>query len=569
MRRFIVAPRWLQILIVVVLVLGIIFRFINLNGKVYSQQEIYTSLRIAGYATTVPLQQQVFNGRVISKETFTKYRFRFQNNRNHTSKSLAQIEAPQYPPFYYLVARLWTWFFGNSVPAIRILSAVFSLLVFPSLYWLCRELFKVPLSLPGIAIALVAVSPIHLIFAQQAQAHVLWSVTILLSSAALLRALRLESTRQKQQFRIYNWGIYAATLTISFYTFILTIFVAFSHGIYIIKFAKFWENQTVKLYLLASLIAFLLFLPWLIVVLANLHPFPSSSQFLSLIFLMPFLLRQFQSIFCHLNGDNNNFFSLAALLLIIITTGFSINFVYRTTHEKVWFFLIVSIIIPVCFWLGLYFFCGRRSLEPAYLLPSYFSLQIIVAYLFSTQLYNGVFWRRQIWQFILILVIAIEVISCVVNFQTPTWGSEYFNYGYPQIAKIINQSSHPLLISDNFNDNYLNLFSLSYLLEPKVRFQLVKLKSIPRIPPEFKNVFLFDPSPTLKKEIEKKYQSQAKIVYKNQHTSLWKLVKPSIRKNPQTVNALIEGRMEIFGSSLRCSQDLQFRIAKCDRRRLL
>jgi uncharacterized membrane protein len=559
MRRFIVAPRWLQILIVVVLALGIVFRFINLNGKVYSQQEIYTSLRIAGYATTVQLQQEVFNGRVISKETFTKYQFLFQKNANHTSKSFTQVEAPQYPPFYYLVAQLWTWFFGNSVPAIRILSAVVSLLVFPSLYWLCRELFKVPLSLPGIAIALVAVSPIHLIFAQQAQAHVLWSVTILLSSAALLRALRLESTRQKQQFRIYNWGIYAAVLTIGFYTFISTFFVALSQGIYIIKFAR--ENKIVKFYLLASLTAFLAFLPWLIVILTNLHPFPSSYEFLSPILLIPSLLRQFQNIFCNLNGDDNPFFYLTVLFLIFIIS-FSINFLYRTTHEKVWFFLIISIVIPVLFWLGLYFLCGLRSLEPVYLLPSYFSVQITVAYLFSTQLYNGVFWRRTIWQSILILVFAIEVISCVVNFQTPTWGSEYFHYGYPQIAKIINQSSYPLLISDNYNDNYEKLLSLSYLLQPKVRLQLVKFKSISKIYPGFKNIFLFNPSPTLKKEIEKKYQSQAKIVYKNQHTSLWKLVKPSIRKNSQSLNTLMEGRIGILGSSLRWSQYLQFRIAK-------
>jgi uncharacterized membrane protein len=138
-----------------------------------------------------------------------------------------------------------------------------------------------------------------------------------------------------------------------------------------------------------------------------------------------------------------------------------------------------------------------------YLLPSYFSVQITVAYLFSTQLYNGVFWRRTIWQSILILVFAIEVISCVVNFQTPTWGSEYFHYGYPQIAKIINQSSYPLLISDNYNDNYEKLLSLSYLLQPKVRLQLVKFKSISKIYPGFKNIFLFNPSPTLKKEIEK------------------------------------------------------------------
>ena len=64
--------------------------------------------------------------------------------------------------------------------AIRSLSALISLLIFPCIYWLCRELFNVPLSVPGVAIALMAISPIQLVYAQEAREYILWLVTIII-----------------------------------------------------------------------------------------------------------------------------------------------------------------------------------------------------------------------------------------------------------------------------------------------------------------------------------------------------------------------------------------------------
>lgn len=41
--------------------------------------------------------------------------------------------------------------------------------------------------------ALIAVSPFHVLYAQEAREYSLWTVTILLSSAALLRAMRVKT----------------------------------------------------------------------------------------------------------------------------------------------------------------------------------------------------------------------------------------------------------------------------------------------------------------------------------------------------------------------------------------
>ena len=232
MRKYILKNNhftWLRILLVTLLVLGVFFRLVNLDRKVYWYDEGFTSLRVGGY--TIPeVVQQSFKGQVISVADLRDRYLSPNSGRGFfgTIKSLA-VEDPQHPPLYYLLTHLWMQWFGNSVAAIRSLPALISLLVFPCAYWLCIELFKS--SLTGwIAMAIIAVSPFHVLFAQEAREYSLWTVTILLTSATLLRAMRLKT--------VYSWGIYALSLAISLYTFLFSIFIGIGHGIYVISCAN-------------------------------------------------------------------------------------------------------------------------------------------------------------------------------------------------------------------------------------------------------------------------------------------------------------------------------------------
>ncbi len=529
MRRFVLTPRWLQFLIIVLLVVGVFFRFVNLDGKVYWHDEIYTSLRISGY-TAAEVREQIFNGRVISKEAFAQFqRLNPETNLGDTIKSLA-IEDPQHPPLYYVLARFWVQIFGDSITAIRILSAIISLLVFPCAYWLCQELFKVPLSVPGIAIALMAISPLHLVFAQEAREYMLWAVTILLSSAALLRALRLESTRQTEEFRVFNWGIYSVALAVSLYTFLLSGFVAVAHGTYVIATEKFRWAKTVKAYLLASLAGFLVFMPWILVVLANQAKLESTTAWTKRDFPLENLIKswlmQISRIFFDLNLNWTNPLSYFITPIILFFVGYAIYFLWRTNHKKVSLFIITLIVIPaVPLALPDLIFGGMRSISQRYLIPSHLGIQLAVAYLLATQIYNGIFSRRKIWQTILAIVIIAGVVSYGVYSQAETWWNKELSSGNLQVAKIINQASRPLLISDDFGSRFGNVFSLSYLVEPKVRFQLVKGENIPQIPKGFTDIFLLNPPEALREGLEKKYNRQARIIYKENSYSLWKLSK--------------------------------------------
>ena len=114
-----------------------------------------------------------------------------------------------------------------------------------------------------VAIALFAVSPLQLYFAQEARQYCLWMVEILLSSAALLRSIKLGN--------LWNWIGYSLALTLGLYTHLFTILVAIAHGIYILIQQQFRLTKVLGIYLIATVVAFVLFYPWLIVILSHIQ----------------------------------------------------------------------------------------------------------------------------------------------------------------------------------------------------------------------------------------------------------------------------------------------------------
>jgi uncharacterized membrane protein len=519
---------WLQFLIIILLVLGIFFRFVNLDRKVYWHDETFTSLRIAGY-TKAELVQQLFDGRVIGVEELQNYQ-RLNSGKSllDTVRTLA-VEEPQHPPLYYVTVRLWVQLFGNSVAIIRSLSVLISLLVFPAVYWLCLELFASPL-VGWIAIALLSVSPFHVLYAQEARPYSLWTVTILLSSAALLRAMRLPSK--------LNWGIYAATLALSLYSFLLSGLVAIAHCIYVGLMERFRLSKTFIAYLLAASAGLFAFLPWLFILLTNLYSVDDTTSWSArqtpLFSLVKTWVGNLSRLFFDVNFDSDASLlylvipSLLSFLLII----YSLYFLSRTTEKRVWLFVFVLIgftalaILTPDLILG-----GRRSSASRYLIPCYLGIQITVAYLFANQISNqpnhpilfSVYSSQKAFQAVMIALIFCGVVSDIFISKAETWWTKKKSDNHPQVARIINQATQPLVISSNYNFNIGEALSLSYLLAPKTKLQLVAQPNIPKVAEGFTDVFVFDPFPSLRRGIEKQnYKIQTVLPSK---LKLGKLIK--------------------------------------------
>ncbi|BCL38723.1 glycosyltransferase family 39 protein [Nostoc sp. MS1] len=177
-----------KLFIISVLIVGIFFRFINIDKKVFWGDETSTLVRIFGY-TFQEMRQNFLTNYQLNVADLQKYqRLRSDKGTLEVIKGLA-VEEPQLPPAYFILLRSWVQLFSSSIISARSFSAVISLLALPAIYWLCRELFPSS-NTAWMALGLLAISPFQVLYAQEARPQSLWTVTILLSSAALLKSLR-------------------------------------------------------------------------------------------------------------------------------------------------------------------------------------------------------------------------------------------------------------------------------------------------------------------------------------------------------------------------------------------
>lgn len=527
-----------RLLIIALLVLGIFFRFVNLDKKVYWGDEVFTSFRIAGY-TLPEVTQELFDRQPKSIEELQQYQQpNSQKGIADTIASLA-IEDSQHPPLYYIIARLWEQTFGSAMAVRRSLPALISLLVFPCLYYLCQELFATPV-VSWLALGIVAISPFHVLYAQEVREYSLWSVTILLSSWLLLRSLRLSSP--------FSWLLYAASLPLLLYTYLFSVLIAIGHAIYVFGIEKWRFTKTSIAFLIATSIGFLSFAPWLLVVVNSLSTIDETTSLLQAKVSLPSLFQiwliNLSRCFADLDSqgriipfDNLLFNSSRVILLvsILFLVGYAKYFIYRQTDKQVWLFILtlmgvtgLALILPDLI-LG-----GIRSSATRYLVPCYLGIQLSVAYLLGKLITSEK--RQDFGRWLAIAILSVGVFSCAVSSQAETWWNKYGSYYNPQVARLINQANRPLAIATSYVPRIL---SLSYLLDPKAKIQFVSPANLSEIPAGYSDVFLYRPDPELKSRLKKQLNYKIETVYQSppvyqylkpisQHGEIWisKLEKP-------------------------------------------
>ena len=505
--RWQIIPKSWRFVFVVVLVIGIVFRFVNLDNKVFWLDEVKATYKISGYEFVE--YQQKFNGQIISPEDFQKYRYpKPKSTVGDTVKNLAK-EDSKHVPLYFIILRLWIDYFGNSIAIIRSLSAVISLITIPCMYWLCLELFDSLLA-GAIGAALIAISPFFLLYAQEARPYSLWTATILISSCFLLRAIRLKSK--------FNWVLYALSIVFSLYTHTLSALVVMSHSIYVLISQKFRFNKVLITYLATTLAVFILFLPWLRFIVINNKELSDSIKWhdstISLSSLLNWWIINLSRLFLDIDPTysvetdfssfNNPFFIflIAALFLI---TGYSIYYLIQHGNLKNQSFVLTIIIVPaLCLAIPDVFGGGIRSTASRYLIPSYIGIYLSVIYLLSSKigLKENRLSQHKMWLFIASLLIAGGVFSCGTISLQVTWWNKYFASELPQVGEIINQANQPLVVIDRAGWSQDNGLSLSYFLDSKVRLQLLADRKLLKVPQDFQNIFLFAPSEDLLNQIK-------------------------------------------------------------------
>lgn len=534
----------MRLILIVLLSLGMCLRFVNLDHKIYWYDETFTSLRSSGY-TEAEVVEHFSQSTIVQVGALQHYQ---QPDLNRGAKatwhSLAS-EDPQHPPLYYILTSYWMRAIGHSVTAMRLLPALLSVLAFPCAYWLCQELFAKAeiaskLQVSWMAIGLIAISPFHILYAQEAREYSLWSVTTFLATATLLHALRVNT--------ITSWLIYTIALATSFYTFLFSIWIAIAHSIYVFIVCKFRFSQIAP-HLFASLLAVAAFFPWVWVTAQNLHQIQTVTEWTTSNRSLLSLVMSWANMLGRLFYDRGtSALDRIVQLGLILLVGIAFYRLCRRTTKSVWLLIVTLTAVPIlALVLPDVILGGGRSTAPRYVIPALCSIQLAMAYLLATKCsdtkrpdqYSN-FHVKQQWRWIAAIVFAAGIWSGLTIAPAQTWWIKPHNQENLAIAQIVNQvvnqSTHLLVISDA---ETADLLSLSYSLEANTNLLIRPRcytcpakhpqgvdRSILEIPASYSDVFLFHPRATKewKKSLSQVSNYHFEPVVSKQAEILWKLV---------------------------------------------
>lgn len=535
----------LKFIFILLIGLGIFFRFANLEHRAYWIDEAFTSLRISGHLEREVAIQQLFDGRVVTAREFEKYQSPDpEKGLIGTIRSIS-AEDTGMTPLYFILARLWNQWFGSSIATTRSLSAFLSILVLPIVYSLCQELFES--SFVGlISVVLVAISPFHLIYASQARPYSLWTLATVLSSTLLLKAMRSKTK--------LSWVAYALSVTIGLYSHLFFGLVAICHGVFVFFNHKFCLKKTFFYYSLASLLGFLLFIPWIIEIrphLKQLEYVPTFTGFtpgsLAKIWLLNIsrIFIDFNQCFPSISAFpcfQFSFYSKIALYSVIplfCLVVYSFYYFYRQAPRKAKVFILILtgltaliLIIPD---IALEV---RRSVSLRYAVPCILGIEISTAFFLVSNISSksSKFWQQKLSLGILGILISIGVIYCVTISQQNSWWDQGYTYHLEAVSKTINKSARPLVIY-SMKSTYLapkiGAFAraaiLAHIVHPKVKLQFIvdKNNDFKINPQGFSDVFVYGMNDTLREYFKRENYILEPLEKHsmNSRTVLWKLSK--------------------------------------------
>jgi len=565
-------------LIAGLVLLGVALRLYGLEQKIVWHDEVATRVLAAG-ATMAAQMQGLYHAQVLTAGQVLQY----QQVQQGTSvlaliADLAQHD-PQHPPLYYVLAKVWVDFLGDSVYALRTLSVLFSGLGLLAMYWFVRELAasrRAALT----AMLLMGVSPLFILYGQEAREYALWALTLLLSSAALLRALRVsrtvptlldqnkldlvasrkdhvgESVRSVTVWALSDvqraWLLYGCSLLVAVYTSLSTLSLILVQILYVATVTRLQWSRTLYGFIVSLSAVGLLCLPWALNLLRNFEAFSASMAWSSVIVIPRTAVLRILS----LNVTRNVFdfwpevvqdqwLPIAASVACVTVIVVACVWVFRHTRRETRLYLLLLLVLPTSMLLlPDLLFGGIRSSNARYLMPVWLAVVAVLANALDQALTlaaralererssrgQGVYSSRQRVVGILLCLavlclVALPMATNILHAQQQAPWTKSLSISLPEVAKIINQSTSPLMIGNQERHHPGNLFALANLLKPETKMQLlpIALESSWRLPAHKGDVFLYSPTDQFRRALEKNNQVKSTLVFEDLFLQLWKI----------------------------------------------
>jgi uncharacterized membrane protein len=504
--------RLIPALAIVAILIGCMLRFTALDHKVYWHDEAHTALRVSGN-TTQSFVDSVFVNRTLSAAELLE--FQHPTAAQGFQDSLRSLMSrPEHGPLYYLLARAGFLFTDDAKLATRSVAALLSLLLLPAAAWLWRELFFE--ESPGnrrqgqwVVMALLALSPFQLVYAQEARQYSLWAAMTLVVCAALLRAHRRGAVR--------DWMLYAFTVAVGLYTHLMLAVVVLTHALWLGWVAP----ARLKHFAAAIALAALLFSPWLMLFHSGLREVGQVTDWMKVV--IPFerlsnawglhLVRQFVDTAAPTPQP-----WLSAVLLLL---AFAL---YRTARSapiaaKRLLFLLLVITVGVVVGPDL-LQGGRRSQEARYLLPAFLMLMFMVAFAFTHALGSRRKWVQGSAMGLWVGLLGLGLWSDLGYVQAETWWNKSMSSHNAEVARHIDAASQPLVICPNGDINPGEVLSLAHEVTPETRFLLTEYEYLPVAAQLQGDVFLLNSSAGFREHFAR--YGQVKEVHKQGR--LWRFI---------------------------------------------
>ena len=518
------------------LLLGIAFRLINLETKIFWVDEVATAVRVGGYtqaeltelslSTAIGVEsvgvESVGTASVGTESAGTEsvrtaadflQLVHGSLDRPPSATLQALLKSPEHAPLYFLLARGWADMFGRSPLALRSLSVCLSLLALPCLFWVCLEWLGQPL-VSWLAVGLMAISPLFIAYAQEARPYSLWVLLLLLSGGCLLRALRRDHWR--------SWLAYGVTLTLALYTSLLSLPIVLAQAVYVWGVAQGRSTPSMRRAVGAIALSLVAFLPWVVVILSQWDTLQRNTAWMQQSLDLPALIGIWLYSLSILVFD----FPVAPLqspltVLQILTSvvilgffGVALRHLIQQTPFRTWGFVVaLAFPTPVLLVLADSLLGGQRSTAPRYWIAAHIGLVLLIAAWLSLQIHPS-FPRRstlRLWPSVLVIVLTLSLASSIGNLGRSPRYLKSRNLHNGAIATLINQAPSARLLTAP--ENLYDLISLSHSLNPTTPIQILSLESgqprpTPQAPtPQAKascapTTFLFNPSQRLITSLE-------------------------------------------------------------------
>jgi len=430
-RAFIIA-------IAIAIALGTFYRFYRLDGKLYTNDEATTSVHVSGH-TVAEYDAAAGAGKVTRIGDLAS----FQRVDPHTSMrdvvgGLA-IEDPQHPPLFYVMERLWQSSFGDSIASRRALPAVFGTLAVAGAYFFGLTLTG-SLTFAFVFATLVAVSPFHVLYAQQAREYSLWTCLIFASSTALLRAVAAPSPQR--------FAIYALALAAALYTDVLSVYTLVAHVIFTAVAYRAEVRRVLLPFALAVLAALAAFAPWIATLIRGRSAITNNVYLSGALPVKLFVLKwifNLGAVFYDLDYERH----ATAILLVPIFATIIAGAVLLARHagwRTAFFVAVLGATTALAFLIPDVVRHESRSTSSRYLIPAWLACECAVAFAIASWLQSPRIRLNRSGAFVFGSFILMGLVSVAVASQREFWWGDAGIAPIGPISRVLRAATPPVTV---------------------------------------------------------------------------------------------------------------------------